>query len=214
MIEPHVVSRKTLYLIAALLLTLLTAGCGSSNPKPSNAQKPASPAATAPAPASTPTEVHYKNTQYKFSLTYPSGLLEERPPAQIGQIPKGVTCVCLLSTPGVTDSPLTLAVVVAGPPPAKSLHLTKAQLEKGARVWMEGAQRVAPPTWSHFKSKATRLGGLPSIYIEYRVGAGAEMCLYHVYRRDAVIQLQARYTTGATGTESQAKRVINSFRLL
>lgn len=214
MIRRRAVSRTTLYVVTALLLTLVAAGCGSSDPGPSNAEGLASPSATAPAPASTPSEVHYENTQYKFSLTYPSGLLEERSPAEIGQMPEGVTCVCSFRTPGVSNSPLALDVAVAGPPTAESLHLTKAQLEKGARLWMEGAQRVAPPTWSHFRSKATRLGGVPAAYMEYRVTDGAKMCLYHVYRIDAVIQLQVRYTTGAGGTEPEAKRVIDSFRLL
>ena len=51
---------------------------------------------------------------------------------------------------------------------------------------MQGSERAAPTTCSHFTNKVTRLGGLPAVYIEFRLGDGATMRLYHVYRRYAV----------------------------
>jgi hypothetical protein len=194
LLEPHAPSRNTLCVITALLLALLAAGCSSSSPKTSNAQ------------------TQYKNAQYRFSLTYPSGLLEERSPGEVGHVPKGETCVCFLRVPGLLTNRLDVAVLVAAAPRDLS-HLTRAQLEYGAQAWMQGAQRVAPATWSHFSSKVTRLGGRPAICLEFEVGDGAKMSLYHVYRRDLIYQVQAQYTTGAAGTELQAQRVINSFRL-
>ena len=93
--EPDAASRPTICIITALLVTLLAASCGGNSTALTATQKAASSSPVALAPA----QAHYKNRQYRFSVTYPSGLAE-LPPSQLGQLQKGLTVVCYLGMPG------------------------------------------------------------------------------------------------------------------